>query len=448
MSLDRRQFLAGSAGLLGFAGLGRLWAGDPPPAFGGGLVADPQRVIALPAGFRYRIIGRTGDAMADGLVLPARPDGMAAFAGPDGLTLVVRNHEMDPGWGLGPFGEGNRLVGHLPAGRLFDAGGGKTPALGGTTTFVYDTSKGELVRQFLSLAGPLRNCAGGPTPWGSWISCEETTQRAGPFKNNGQADQDHGWCFDVQATAEPALAEPRPIRGLGRFNHEAIAIHPTSGVVYLTEDRHDGLLYRFLPKDPQDLHAGGRLQALVVAERPSLDTRNWRSRAWAVGSTERAHWIDLVDTDAPKDDLRHRGHATGAAVFARGEGMWAAADGDIWFTATSGGPAQAGQVWRLRETEGGDRLDLFWEAQDKSGPVNIDNLTVAPDGSLLLCEDRQGRDVRLIRLTADGQLSILAHNHLRSEFAGACVSPDQSTVFVNIQGPGLTLAIAGPWPWL
>src|SRR5690606_23977342 len=125
---------------------------------------------------------------------------------------------------------------------------------GGTTTFVWDTKSGKLEKQFLSLAGTYRNCAGGPTPWGSWISCEEATLY--PISN---AARDHGWNFEVPASATPGRVAPVPLKAMGRFNHEAVAVDAQSGCVYQTEDREDGLFYRFLPNDRTKLAKGGKL---------------------------------------------------------------------------------------------------------------------------------------------------------------------------------------------
>ncbi len=179
--LSRWGMVSASAVTAGFTGL-QLFHRSPrlttdPTGVGyGDLVDDPRRMIDLPRGFSYSIVSTVGDNMDDGLVVPGGPDGMAAFAGADGLTVIVRNHELNPDHSQGPFGRGNRRLGPDKKSRLYDWGEGRTPGLGGTTTLVYDTGRQQLVRQFLSLAGTYRNCAGGPTPWGSWVSCEETVQ--------------------------------------------------------------------------------------------------------------------------------------------------------------------------------------------------------------------------------------------------------------------------------
>lgn len=465
MTLSRRQFLGhGTSVAVGFAGLQSLIHGST--TFGstgnsgyGKLRPDPEKQIDLPEGFSYRIISAVGDSMVDGFVVPGLPDGMAAFADETtGLTVLVRNHELNPGVG-GPFGKRNALIGQVPKGKLFDAGRGMTPGIGGTTTVVYDTAKQQVVRQFLSLVGTHRNCAGGPTPWGSWITCEETTSRVGfDIKRAAFSEHDHGYNFEVPATVEPHLVDPVPLKAMGRFNHEAIAIDPTSGIVYETEDRGDGCIYRFIANRHDEARpnfSSGRLQALAIKEQPSRDTRNHNTKAEVItpGDSFDVEWIDLDDVESPEDDLRHRAFKAGAAMFARGEGMWYG-DGSIYFACTSGGQKQIGQIWKYRPSpqEGSDaesdspgRLELFIEPNDSNLVENADNLTVAPTGELFVCEDRGSNTARMIGVTPSGQPFVFAACHLKTELAGAAFSPDGSTLFFNLQKPGLTVAVTGPW---
>ena len=466
MSISRRVWLTSAAAVSGgFYGLQRLQQlaarhrrlnALRAPGYGP-LVADPQRRLDLPAGFTYRIIGWAGMTMDDGLRLPAEPDGMGAFRGPEGLTLLVRNHELNPD-GEGPWGPGGRLLDQVDRDRLYDQGQGKTPGCGGTTTIVYDTGRQKVVRQFLSLAGTWRNCAGGPTPWNSWISCEETVAQAGTNWDQPQpyfAERNHGYNFEVPATSRPRLTPAVPLKSMGRFNHEAVAFDVPSGVVYQTEDRRDGLFYRFLPNKPGELQAGGVLQALAVAGRTDADTRNWGPRAgeFHPGEPHPVNWIDLQQIDAPRDDLRYRGRELGAACFARGEGIWAA-PGACYFVCSSGGARQQGQIWRYRpsdfegtatEREHPGQIELFVETNAPELLAWADNITVTPWGDLLVCEDSNGDTVRLVGVTPSGKLYTFAHNHIGAEFAGATFAPDGSTLFVNLQEVGLTLAIVGPW---
>ncbi|MFW6089764.1 MAG: alkaline phosphatase PhoX, partial [Gemmatimonadota bacterium] len=305
-----------------------------------------------------------------------------------------------------------------------------------------------VISQHLSLAGTLRNCAGGPTPWNSWITCEESV--VGPTDTFARA---HGWAFEVPASAVPGLTAPRPIEGMGRFYREAVAVDPASGVVYQTEDRDDGLLYRFVPEVPGDLHAGGRQQALVARERAGLDTRNWGSSRVDVGTRTAVDWIDLEDIDSPVDDLRRRGFGRGAARFARGEGMWYGNEA-VYFACTNGGSARLGQIWKYTpspaegtpgEVDEPGTLELFLESDSVSVLENADNLTVASWGDLFVCEDGRGEQF-LIGVTPEGETYRFGRNAASgSELAGATFSPDGSTLFLNIQDDGLTLAITGPW---
>lgn len=459
MHSTRRDFLKTAAAVsLGFSGLQGCVAGGAVGARSaettgyGPLVADPNKILDLPKGFSYHVISTMGDPMSDGFHLPGAPDGMAAFPGADGLTVVVRNHEISPGAAAssGPFGENNELKTRLEDSQRYDTDAAGVPCLGGTSTFVYDTRSNRLESQFLSLAGTLRNCAGGPTPWNSWVTCEETVEMPGP-----NCARRHGYAFDVPAGDDGKLADPVPLVGMGRFNHEAIAVDPKSGVVYETEDRPDSCIYRFLPNAPGKLAAGGRLQALGIAGSagPGVDTRNWTERTWRQGESRQVRWIDLDNVDSETDTLRFRAFHKGGARFARGEGMWQGR-GAIYFACTSGGQNKKGQIWRYvpsphegsaGETAQPGTLELFLEPNDGELVDNADNLTVAPWGDLVICEDGKG-DQFLVGVTPRGAIYKLGHNRYNtSEFAGATFSPDGRVLFVNIQKTGLTLAIKGPW---
>lgn len=461
MKPSRRQFLhTSSAVAAGFFGLrtflhpGLGWAEPPEDSFSGygALLTDPEGILDLPCGFSYKIISRMGQTMDDGLLVPGAPDGMAAFEGPFGFTVLIRNHELEPD-NTGPWGEKRELVSKADASRLFDTGHAKTQGSGGTTTLVYDTKRQRVVREFLSIGGTMRNCAGGPTPWNSWITCEETVVRRGE-QEKYVTEKDHGYNFEVPANSKMELADPIPLSSMGRFNHEAVAVDPESGVVFQTEDRDDGLIYRFLPGQRGKLAHGGQLQALKVLDQPCCDARNWgKGDTIHVGQKLAVDWIDMDEVDSPDDDLRHRGFESGAARFARGEGMWYGR-GAVYFACTSGGEKKVGQIWRYtpspdegngREKEARGSLELFVESGDAKLLENADNLTVAPWGDLIVCEDRSGQVVRVLGVTAQGQLYTFAHSHMRTEFAGVTFSPDGSTLFVNIQGEGMTFAITGPW---
>jgi hypothetical protein len=457
MSITRRELCARLGAIAaGFSGLKRGLAADgakTSPAAGGGpygdLTADPAGLLDLPQGFRYQAFSKTGQTMDDGLLVPPSHDGMAAFPGPGGKTILVRNHEVNANEeATGAFGDENELARDFPWDRFYDPGTSRHAALGGTTTLVYDTRSQRLEQHSLSLTGTVRNCAGGPTPWLSWISCEESVLRA-----TDPLSRDHGYNFEVPATAKMQVVDPTPLKAMGRFNHEAIAVHPRSGVIYQTEDRGDGLIYRFVPNERGRMARGGRLQALALRDKKSADTRNWEVNEIEPGRKWPVHWVDIDNVESPDDDLRLQGFDRGAALFARGEGAWANGD-EIYFACTSGGGARGGQIWRYaasahegtaEENREPATLDLFLEPNDTNLLEYADNLTIAPWGDLVLCEDGSGVD-HILGVTLDGQIYKLGRNAMNEgEFAGATFSADGSTLFVNIQSPGLTLAITGPW---
>lgn len=463
MSSSRRGFLHSSAAVAaGFLGLktyvhaeeNEPLPPDPPQVGYGELLTDPQGILDLPRGFTYKIVSEEGNEMDDGLLVPGAPDGMAALPGPYGLTVLIRNHELTPD-NTGPYGEERQRLSKVRRSKIYDYGNGVTPSSGGTSTVVYDTRKGRVVREFMSLAGTIRNCAGGPTPWKTWVTCEETVTKAGKQEEEEfETEKDHGYNFEVPVTARMDLTDPIPLTEMGRFNHEAIAVDPKSGVVYETEDRDDSLLYRFLPNQVGNLKSGGKLQTLCVTEEKSLDTRNWDDPDRIdIGHSMPVEWKDIDHVTAPDDDLRVRGFEAGAARFARGEGIWYG-NGELYFACTSGGREKIGQIWKYkpsfdegnpRERDSPGRLELFIEPNDTNLVHNADNLTVAPWGDLIVCEDRQGQVVRLVGVTPAGQCYLFGFNHMQTEFAGATFSPDGSTLFVNIQGSGTTIAISGPW---
>lgn len=450
MSLSRRHFIKQAGAFsLGFTGLHIFSRCSPAKNLSfGPLVEDPAGIFDLPEGFTYKIISRFGDSMDDGLLVPHRPDGMAAFPGPDGTTILIRNHEVNAAKGgdESAFGSDFALTNKLRPEQFYDLGHDNNPGQGGTTTLIYDTHNQQVVRQYLSLAGTLRNCAGGPTPWNSWLTCEEIVTRP-----DDVYAKSHGYVFEVPASADMRLADPLPIKEMGRFNHEAVAVDPASGVIYLTEDDSEGLLYRFIPDTPGQLLNGGRLQAMVILDQKSLDTRNWNETTVEEGQSLAVTWIDLEDID--ESDLRHRGFEQGAARFARGEGMWYGNEA-VYFVCTNGGSKKLGQVWKYTPSkgEGTDAeadspgsLELFVESADGTIIENGDNITVAPWGDLFVCEDGSEEQF-MVGITPEGRTYKFGKNVLNtSELAGATFSPDGSTLFVNIQHSGMTLAITGPW---
>lgn len=432
----------------------------------GNLINDPAGILNLPTGFSYKIISRNGDRMSDGLITPHNPDGMAAFPvkGKPHQSLLIRNHELHPYIKTDPFGGDTALARKFVGTKAYDFYN-DMPANGGTTNLLFDHVTGKVEHSFLSLIGTLVNCSGGITPWGSWLSCEETQD--GIKQGFGK---DHGFVFEVPSTAT-GLVEAVPLTAMGRFKHEACAVDVTTGIVYMTEDHQSGLFYRFLPNQKGVLAAGGRLQALVIDELFSANTRNWqddvaKQKAMLIPANKslRCKWIELNDVTAPHGGLRKRGRAKGAAIFARGEGLAFAIRSnnrrELFFSATTGGEQKIGQLWRYqpsphegtaREQEQPGTLDLFYETADRTVLKSPDNLVIAPWGDLIICEDCYSNiadDFNYLRgITPAGKIYTIAMNPQKQngEFCGACFSPDGSTLFINIQTPGMTFAITGPW---
>lgn len=385
---------------------------------------DPGTYLALPEGFKYTMIGATGTLMSDGNPTPPAHDGMGSFDAADGVRLV-RNHEVRAG----------AATGSAIGGDAYDPLAG-----GGTTTLVVDSESRLLQRDFVSLSGTHVNCAGGPTPSGSWLTCEETTA--------GETDgysKDHGYIFEVPSSNN-GLAEPEPYKAMGRFVHEAVAIDPDTGIAYETEDRNTAGFYRFLPNDPRDFGAGGRLQMLAIKGRLNYDTRTGQR----VGKPLPVKWVDIENPDpesAEQNSLAvyEQGQAEGGATFDRLEGCWYG-DGSVFMSATSGGDAELGQVWQYRPRgNSGGQLILLFESESPEMLDAPDNITVSPRGGLAICEDGDGE--QFVRgLTQQGRIFDFALNVENDrEFAGANFSPDGETLFVNVQTPGRTFAIWGPW---
>lgn len=405
-----------------------------------------EKWLELPDGFNAKIISTWGEKMSDGFLVPGSADGMAAF-NVGGKVVLVRNHENSPSPSkYGPYGEDMSLFNKINKNDVFDYGFGKTPGLGGTTTLIFNEEKQIVENQFLSLTGTYRNCAGGLTPWNSWITCEEDTTPKGT-----EAESNHGYNFEIPA-ANTKLIRPVPLKEMGRFNHEAVCVDPSTGIVYQTEDRGDSLIYRFIPKAKGKLHKGGLLQALAVKNRKSFDTRNWTEPSIKVGEALDVEWITLTNVDTVADDLRLRGHAQGAALFARGEGMWFGKN-EIYFACTNGGIKKSGQVFKYvpgrkegtqDEMNFPGKLILFAEPNNTEILKYCDNLTVAPWGDVILVEDSSDACIRGI--TPDGKIYNIGRNiGSDSELTGACFSPSGKTFFVNIQHQGLTFAVTGPW---
>jgi len=406
------------------------------------IINDPNGILRLMKGFQYKIISQKGQLMTDGLTVPDHADGMASFKGKNDNIILIRNHE------IGHFKTIEKLLDKNPmqknkkyinqfADLMYDQGENKSPCGGGTSTIVYNPKTNSVETEYLSLAGTLINCSGGVTPWNTWISCEETVD----LKGRGLT-QNHGYNFEVIPTETVQLNKAVPLKDMGRFRHEAIAIDPKTSIAYQTEDRKDGLIYRFIPNKTQNYEKGGKLQALMIKKIKKADTRNWNKNIFTINKKYKINWLDLEDIQNPKDDLRYRAVNQGAAFFARPEGMWYDKN-IIYFTCTSGGPKQLGQIWKIDVLN--QTLELMFESHNSDVMKMCDNITIAPWGDVIICEDGKGKD-RLIGLKPNGTTYIIAENHLNSsEFAGVNFSPDGNILFVNIYSPTMTIAITGPW---
>jgi len=398
-------------------------------------------LLQLPEGFRYSTFGWTGDPMDDGNLTPGSHDGMAVIAETSpGRLVLCRNHELN--------GNGRSIAGDKLS---FDAN-----APGGCTNLVFDSEEGRLIKSWCSLSGTANNCAGGPTPWGTWLSCEETVLGPSDDYDGDRLNfqNQHGWIFEVPAEG---IARPVPLKEMGRFVHEAVAIDPATGIVYETEDRQTAGFYRFTPNTPGKLIDGGKLQMMKLPKRKDVRSGVQVDQVFDV------QWVDIdnpLQAHSPGEQdalgVFRQGKEKGGVTFARLEGCWAGRDG-IYLVSTNGGDAGVGQIWEYSPSK--EQLRLLFESPSPQVLEKPDNLTVSPRGGLVLCEDGDQLPQRLHGLTPDGSLFPFAANNIvlhgekngiqgdfrDQEWAGATFSPDGKWLFVNIQTPGVTFAITGPW---
>lgn len=468
---NRRQFLSDNFSALGsfgvtaaLAGLGqRVVRGEHPDAASTLRPTSDDTtglpLLRLPEGFRYRTFGWTGDIMTDGTPTPAAHDGMGVISSQGDVLTLCRNHEISD--------DGRAIA--IKSGRAYD-----NRAQGGCTELRFDSAKGEWLDSRVVFSGSSRNCAGGVTPWGTWLTAEETV--LGPLDaDHYKADKvrtfekTHGWVFEVGHTDSDG--NPVPLKDMGRFVHEAVAIDRNSGIVYLTEDRSTSGFYRFLPNTPGKLADGGRLEMAEVVGQSDLrggfqNGAQFDVRWHLIDDPTLAHSPESLKNvskeGAVGDELGvfQQGQKKGGATFSRLEGCWFG-NGVVYFDATSGGAAEAGQIWQFDPKQ--QTLTLLFESPSKPTLNMPDNLCVSPQGGLVLCEDNDyGANEypqRAFTLSQDGRLKLLAENNVQlhgekngfqgdfrtKEWAGATFSPDGKWLFVNLQSPGITCAITGPW---
>jgi secreted PhoX family phosphatase len=414
--LSRRQFLRRvflSAGAVATAGYGllapRRGIADDAPAsslFADlGPLGDPDaNGIRLPAGYSSRVLAVSGR-------MPARrsdyrwhtfPDGGAVFPASDGGWAYANNSEF--------------------------------PERGGAGVLRFDAN-GEVVDAYPILTGTSLNCAGGPTPWGTWMSCEE--------RGAGQV-----WECEPFGTPEQAVVHP----ALGRFHHEAVAVDPFNRVLYLTEDHPTGRFYRFVPSArdwpeaaPRPRLQQGRLQVLRIE---ALTDNQYPPTELDLASPQAVVWADVVQPLTPQLAVRESlGEQAPGTVFKGGEGLWYF-EGLVYFS-TKGD----NRIWALDPST--QTLQTIYDFATAEPPDNIlsgvDNLTVSRYGDVLVCED--GGDMQLCAILPDGSVKAILQvtGQDESEITGPAFSPDGRRIYFNSQrgsldgrGTGITYEVRLP----
>ncbi|MGH6645467.1 PhoX family protein [Aquabacterium sp.] len=442
-------------------------------------------LIQLPPGFSYKSYGWTGDLMADGLPTPSTHDGMGVVlsrrVGRSNELVLVRNHERSNGSSAsGIIGASRASVAKYDTG--ITSSGITGYQQGGTTNLIW--RDGNWAESYASFGGTYRNCAGGSSNWGSWMTCEEI--RSNTVSSTGKK---HGYIFEVPADTSLTAANVNPIIGMGRMAHEACALDPRTGYWYLTEDQGNAnTLYRFLPNNASgglnSLHAGGVMQGLKVK-----NVNNADMRMPTLCQEFDVEWVTIENPDLDGATLSSvvgnvsasgpyiQAYAKGAAIFGANEGVWVT-NGVVFFTdkQVTANPNRAGRIWALDLTT--QVLRAVFVSNDIRVGNSPDNLCVSPRGGVLFCEDGSSSGLtssgttvsvpaqRLMalhpnggsyefasnnynftaaQLAAAGKSGATTGNQRNTEWCGSVFSPDGRVLFANLQGPGITVAITGPW---
>jgi secreted PhoX family phosphatase len=376
--MDRRAFLRSTALAVGVTALGpsfwqRAYAATAQPGAGpyGELMPADANGVMLPRGFTSRVLARTGAPVAGTSYMwhPA-PDGGAVFPQPDGGWVYTSNSEV--------------------------------PGVGGAGALRFGSS-GEVVDAYRILSNTSQNCAGGPTPWGTWLSCEENPA---------------GIVFECDVTGE---SQGVALPALGMFSHEAVAVDAGRQQLYLTEDARDGRFYRFTPASYPDLTAG-LLEVMFVDESGAVT------------------WQPAQNPDQPQS----RNRLPGSAVFPGGEGVWFDAD-HVYFTNKG-----QNRVWDLDVAA--QRLTVLYDAEalGEDAPLTgVDNIVVSQSGDIFVAED--GGNLEVVLITPDRVVAPVLRlvGHDRSEICGPAFSPDGSRMYFSSQrgtdGSGVTFEVSGPF---
>ncbi len=415
--ISRRRLIAGAASTGAVFGLGstfwnRAIAEPATPGTGpyGDLREPDDNGLALPAGFTSRIVARTGEPVGrTGYLWPTAPDGAAVFATSSGGWIQTVNHET-----------------------IATAGGG-------VSAIEYDGS-GAIVDAYRILAGTNVNCAGGPSPWGTWLSCEEydlteATEPAVPGFPFGPGVAGQVWECDPAGSTTDGVALP----ALGKFSHEAVAIDPATNVVYLTEDQGDGHFYRFTPDTANvggvaDL-TSGTLEAAVLAS----------PEAVPAGSSA-VSWIEIPDPGAVTAPTRRQ---VSASVFQRGEGAWFDS-GVVYFVTT-----RDDRVWAYDTVR--ESIEVIYDLETGGGELEEpDNVTVHPmSGELFVAEDDGNLELVLITPpTPAGTRTSAPFMRISgqegTEVAGPCFDPSGTRMYFSSQrglggNGGITYEVTGPF---